>query len=176
MVVMQPGEQIICRIKRHPFGIVSSYIGGGAVVLVAAAAAMFLVPRLTQQSSDSSKIQLIAYGLVALIAIATAAILSVVSKVYWQNEWIVTDDSITQLTQLSLFSRKSSQLSMDNLEDVTVDQSGALQQMFNFGTLRVETAGERSKFMFTYCPEPTKYARLILEAHEASARLRQGRA
>jgi hypothetical protein len=39
--------------------------------------------------------------------------------------------------------------------------------MFNFGTLKVETAGERSKFVFMYCPRPNEYARRILEIHES---------
>jgi hypothetical protein len=38
--------------------------------------------------------------------------------------------------------------------------------MFNFGILRAETAGERSKFVFVYCPDPKHYAREILMARE----------
>jgi hypothetical protein len=38
--------------------------------------------------------------------------------------------------------------------------------MLGFGTLRVETAGERSKFAFPFCPKPAQYAREIIQAHE----------
>ncbi len=167
MVVMQAGEQVVCRIKRHPFGIVSSYFVGGLVVVALAAAAMFLVPRAADQVGDSQQFQSIAYLVLGLVALATAGILGIMTNVYWKNEWIVTDDSLTQLNQISLFASQSSQLSMENIEDVTVDQNGMIQQMFGFGTLHVETAGEHSKFAFDYCPTPTKYARMILEAREA---------
>jgi len=166
MVVLQPGERIVAQIKRHPIGIVGNYVSGGIVIVLAAAAALFLVPHLAQNSANGSQIQEAAFGLLLLLAVGTAGMLAIASKVYWQNEWIITSDSITQISQLGLFTRQSAQLSMENLEDVTVDQTGFVQHSFNFGTLHVETAGEHSKFVFPYCPNPTYYARLILEARE----------
>lgn len=116
--------------------------------------------------SSSSVITFVQAG-AAVFGIVIVLVLFVATMVYWQNRWIVTDDSITQITQNSLFGRRVSQLSMENLEDITIDQNGIIQTMFNFGTLRAETAGERSKFVFQYCPDPKKYARAILEVHEA---------
>src|SRR6202011_6093270 len=89
------------------------------------------------------------------------------TRIYWGNSWIVTSDSVTQVSQTSLFKRQSSQLSLIHLEDVTAEQNGVLAHMFNYGLLRVETAGERSKFTFTFCPNPNFYAREILAAREA---------
>jgi hypothetical protein len=70
------------------------------------------------------------------------------------------------VTQGSLFGAQVSALSFENLEDVTVSQRGILPHMFNYGTLNAETAGERSKFLFTYCPDPVEYARKIIDAKE----------
>lgn len=55
---------------------------------------------------------------------------------------------------------------MANIEDVTAEQNGILAELFGFGTLKAETAGERSNFHFLYCPEPNKYAQIILHARE----------
>ncbi len=166
MVVLQPGERIVAQIKRHPIGIIGNYISAGLVVVLGAAAALFLVPHVTQNADDAKQIQEAAVGLWALLAVGAAGMVAIASKIYWQNEWIITSDSITQIMQIGLFTRQSAQLSMENLEDVTVDQDGFVQHSFNFGTLHVETAGEHSKFVFPYCPNPTYYARLILEARE----------
>lgn len=87
--------------------------------------------------------------------------------VYQGNRWIITTDSLTQVTQIGLFKRTSSQLSLANLEDVTVNQNGLFQSLVGYGTLRVETAGERSKFVFPFCPNPNKCAKEIIGAHEA---------
>jgi hypothetical protein len=104
----------------------------------------------------------------ALILCAMVGLFTYISAtVYKGNRWIVTTDSITQINQISLFQKQTSQLSLANLEDVTVEQNGILQTMFGFGRLRAETAGERSKFVFDYCPNPSKYAKDIIGVHEA---------
>lgn len=162
MVVLQPGEVVVATIKRHPFGIVSLY-AAALVAIVGLATLVFFMPSFLSQFNVDPRIL---YGGLGFLVILLVLILGVATSVYWQNEWVVTTDSITQITQTSLFDRQVAQLSMDNLEDVTINQDGIIPHLFNFGTLKVETAGERSKFQFPYCPNPTYYARRILEIHE----------
>lgn len=164
-VVLQPGERVICQIKRHPIGLISQYITAGFLIVVALVAALVVGPMLNSQT-DGTQAALFLYGGVALLIIFALIFLAVSSYIYSKNEWIITSDSLTQILQPSLFGRQVSQLSLNNLEDVTVQQNGVLQSMFNYGTLRAETAGERSKFYFLYCPNPNDYARKILAARE----------
>ena len=156
---MQPGEQTICEIKRHPIGIIGNYIVAGFLIVVA------LVAGVGVQMFVSSMAP-IAWGVALILILVAFVMLFVGTKVYWGNRWIVTSDSITQVLQTSLFDSQSSQLSMGNIEDVTVEQDGVLQHMYNYGLLRVETAGEHSKFVFPFCPNPKEYARKILETRE----------
>lgn len=166
MVVLQPGERIICEIKRHPFGLISMYVSAFFALVVLAVLAALAPQFLTQYSSETSSLELLVWTGVGIFCLAVLLVLWIATRVYWQNRWFVTDDSITQVRQNSLFDRRVSQLSMENLEDVTVDQRGIIQSMFGFGTLKAETAGEHSKFQFQYCPDPNKFARAILEVHE----------
>jgi len=166
MVVLRPGERVICEIKRHPFGILSMYFSGALAIGVAALLAA-LAPSFIDQSSLDANVTGVAMLGVAIIAVGIVCMLWIATSIYWQNRWIVTDDSITQITQDGLFGRRVSQLNMEALEDVTVDQRGIVQSMFNFGTLKAETAGEHAKFTFPFCPNPNIYARKILEVHEA---------
>lgn len=166
MVVLQPGERVVAIIKRHPIGIVGMYIAGFVAFILLAALAVFLVPNAAAQV-NAPNIQTIAYIGLGGMLLLMLLIMLVATIIYWENQWIITTDSLTQLTQTSLFNRQVTQLSMDNLEDVTVDQNGILPHIFNYGTLKVETAGERSKFLIQYCPAPNNYARKILEVHEA---------
>jgi len=161
---MQPGERLVANVKRHPFGILSMYAGAAVAVVVVIALAIFLPSQIDQYSSDTSALPI--YLAAGIFLVGLLLMLWIATTVYWQNEWVVTTDSITQISQRSLFNRQVSQLSMDNLEDVTVDQNGLLPSMFNFGTLKVETAGERAKFTFPYCPNPNECARRILQVHE----------
>ncbi len=164
LAAMQPGEQVIAEIKRHPVGLMGNYITAGIIVLLAAIGAI-AAPRLVNSDLHHSALLWSVGGFVIVAAFVFLGVF-ITSTVYKGNRWIVTDDSLTQITQISLFSRQSSQLSLHNLEDVTVQQNGIFQSTFNFGTLRAETAGERSKFVFPYCPDPNARARDILSARE----------
>lgn len=46
--------------------------------------------------------------------------------------------------------------------------------MFDYGVLRLETAGVRSKFVFVFCPRPDIYAQQILNARAQFERTHRG--
>lgn len=162
--VMQPGERVLCEIKRHPFGLLGVYASFAAIVVLAVAG-IVLAPQWISgfTSQDQATAALGAVILCTLVGLFMY--ISVI--VYKGNRWIITTDSITQITQVSLFRKRTSELSLASLEDVTVEQNGMMQSMFGFGRLRAETAGERSKFVFDFCPDPSEYAKKIIAAHEA---------
>lgn len=170
---MQPGERNVFEVKRHPIGMVGMYIGAGLLLAVVAVLAFLVVPNLL---TNMDRNQATTYGALVflVIAVLTLVFIGVSHIVYWGNRWILTTDSLTQVSQNSLFDKRSSQLSLGNLEDVTAVQDGILAHMFNFGVLRVETAGEHSKFVFPFCPNPTYYAQQVLHAREQFEQNRRG--
>jgi hypothetical protein len=161
---MEPGEQIICEIKRHPIGMIGEYIGVGLLLLLVGIAAM-VAPSVLSSSSHGQVLMVSILVFVAAAAIGTG-FLFVVGKIYWGNRWIVTSDSITQVTQTGLFNKQTSQLSFEHLEDITCEQNGIGADMFHYGVLSAETAGAVDKFTFPFCPNPTSYAKQILAARE----------
>ena len=165
LAAMQEGETVICDIKRHPIGIFGSYIVTGFILVIIAVVVYGVIPRLATNATQSN---IYGFGsiLFLFVAIGCLGFVYVANKVYWGNHWIVTSDSLTQVTQNSLFSKRSSQLSLANLEDVSAEQNGILAHMFNYGLLKVETAGEHSKFVLLFCPDPNAHAQKILMARE----------
>lgn len=163
LAVMSPGEKVICQITRHPFGILGLYIVSAFIIVIVLAAAV-LIPHYITSLDSSEKMGLFAVAL--LVSVITLLYVYVGSSIYKGNRWIVTSDSITQISQVGLFRKQTSQLSLANLEDVTFEQNNFIQTMFGFGLLKVETAGEHSKFTFSFCPRPAEYARQIIQAHE----------
>jgi hypothetical protein len=162
---MQPGEEIICEIRRHPMGMLSKYIATFLALVVLGVSAVLLIPQTVPQDSQSQARLFAIFGVV-VVAVIAAIGLYLTQFIYYKNRWIVTSDSITQVSQTGLFSSQLSQLSMANLQDVTVVQDGIMPSTFDYGILRAETAGERSKFVFLYCPNPKKYAQKILMTRE----------
>lgn len=162
--VMGPGESMVCEISRHPIGLLGVYLTTGLIIAVAVAAAV-LSPLLMPDASAAFKLGVV---LIAVVVMAITLLFAYIGAIIYKgNRWIVTSDSITEITRTGLFNHQSSQLSLANLEDVTVDQDGILEQMLGYGELHVETAGEHSKFIFPFCPNPNDYARKIIGAHEA---------
>lgn len=157
-------EVKLCEIAKHPIGIVS-YIALAMVgVIVITGLAYFLIP--SALTDDVDQAFLYANLFVSVVIVFAVLLTILVSMVYRKNRLIVTDRNITQILQYGLFNRKTSQLNMVNVEDVTSRQSGMLSNMFGFGELIIETAGEQSNFHFTNCPNPGYHAKIILNARE----------
>lgn len=161
---LQPGEETLFEIKRSPVGLFVPY-GMAALIIIAAALAAILVPYYALNLSQQERLGVILGAILAMAA--TLLYVYITTLVYTANRWILTSDSLTQISQSGLTTTESSQLALDDLEDVSVEKSGLVQLFFGFGTLRAVTAGDKNKFVFTFCPEPESYARKILAAREA---------
>jgi hypothetical protein len=162
---MQNGEQVICEIKRHPIGIIGMYVVVGFLVFIVGILAFIVLPSVLS-SYSSGQMALVGMLIFVVAAVIGTTFLFIVHTVYWGNRWIVTSDSITQIKRTSLFDKQTSQLSLGNLEDITAEQDGMAAQMFHYGVISAETAAATDKFTFTYCPNPSYYAKQILAARE----------
>lgn len=149
--------------RKHPLGIILLYIQASLGMILAVGLSYFLIPVVITDTAMAFNIANIFTSIAILL---TFIILTIATIIYRENRVIVTDRNITQVLQYGLFSRKVSQLNIENIEDVTAVQQGILATMFNFGTLKIETAGEQVNFHFSYCPRADYYAKVILDARE----------
>lgn len=83
--------------------------------------------------------------------------------VWFFNVYIITDERIVDVDFLSLIYKNVSSAKIDNVEDVTVTASGALASVFDYGTVLIQTAAERTQFEFEHVPHPTRVAALLNE-------------
>lgn len=74
---------------------------------------------------------------------------------------IVTDRRVVNVNQNRLFSRDVSELSLEDIEDVSVNFSGILATFFNYGAIEVQTAGTRVNFHFQEIANPREVASII---------------
>lgn len=162
---MSEGETVIFSVKRHPIGLIGMYFSFAILIAIVAGLTVVAPNVLTDYDADTVR----NVGMIALLfTVFIVGLFSMIAHiVYYGNRWILTSDSLTQVSQKSLFDKHNSQLSLGNLEDISAHQDGILAHMFNYGLLKVETAGEHSKFSFMYCPDPNAYAQKILIAREA---------
>lgn len=158
------GQHFITLIKRHIIGLVYIYLIIIAAVAAAVLIAAMVAPDLLEGISGPgvSVITLATFLIVLLLVI----VLIIVTNIYLHNSLIITDKETIQVLQRGVFQLRVSHLSHADIEDVTADQSGLLPTLFNYGTLHIETSGEQKNFIFTYCPDPTRYARIVLDARQ----------
>ncbi len=162
ILAVDKAEQVIVRTKKHPIGLVVTYISTG-LGIAASLAMLFFALRSSTDIGVPDYILIITFTLV-IVMIGVVGYIS--AYVYKQNELVVTNENIIQVLQFGLFNRQTSQLGLAKIQDVSVDQIGLASSFFGYGTIEIETAGEKSNFKFSYAPDPNRIAKIIIEAHE----------
>lgn len=70
------------------------------------------------------------------------------------NVYLITNKRVIDIDFAGLAHRRFSEAYLYNIEDLTHQISGALQVIFHFGTVHVQTAGEISEIEFENIPRP----------------------
>lgn len=164
---MDQDEKLLAVIKRHPFGIIKLYVQLLVALVAIGGLIYFVLPGLFSSGDTNTNVYPMVGAAVAIVAGLILLIAFFATIIYGQNQLVVTNKTITQTLQISLFNKKISQLAVSSIEDVTADTDGLFQTLLNYGKLLVETAGEQENFHFDYCPHADHYAKLILETRQA---------
>lgn len=164
LMELDPDERTIRSVQRHPISVVFIFIVSGFLFVIGLLALFFGV----KYSEDIGL-----GGYEAIFALIMLVLLGLIGLFTWaavyldrSNELIVTNENIIQVLRFGLFDKQVSQLNLAKIQDVSVDQNGILPNMFDYGVLEIETAGEVANFRFIHIPQPNIVAKVILEAHE----------
>lgn len=158
---LSEGEYVVAEVPRHWIGVFVPPLLGGFLALVVCVLLAFypvLVPGGNPPFSS-----LIVPALLLLILIALFVYIPV--WVYRQNDLYLTSESIILNQQISLFSRDQKLVSLGSVEDISFTQTGLLQMMLGYGTLRLSTMGE-DVYTFTFAVDPKKQTQLINDTIE----------
>lgn len=169
-IELDPDEEFVCEIKKHPFGyllvwLVGLFIAVSILAVTIATIYMMSNDRLglgTDMSAGKPIVAAVGFLIMFLVLVATA----ITGWIYRHNLVFVTSEKIAEITYVSIFNRKITQLDLSDIQDVAVEQKGIFPRVFGYGTLLVETAGEREDVMFTFAPLPYKCAKQIVGARE----------
>lgn len=92
--------------------------------------------------------------------------LFIIFILYYLNYDIITNERVVDIDQNSLLHHTMSELHLDQIQDVTAEVHGLLENMFNYGDVYIQTAGETQRFLFNKIPNPSKVTKLILDLYE----------
>ena len=160
---LDPNERVLYTVKRSLFGLLPHFIFATVSFLVFLAGIFYIARFQDQLNLPVGQVVAIAGGAVLVAEIATYLMI----RTYLRNILILTNESIVEHQQITPFASKSAQLSLANIEDVSMSQNGFFATTFNYGTVTVQTAGEQPNFVLTFANSPREATAAIIGAHEA---------
>lgn len=163
-------ERILSVNKRHPIVFVIPILFALVIIVAISSIALLLTAQSnsatpyigTSNLSDYRGYVVVGIGIFSFLVLLFTLIPIWVKS---QDRLILTDESVMQVLQTSLFSDKISQLSLQHVADVTV-KAGFWGNLFGYGKITIETPGEQANYMFNFLAEASTVARQISEAHE----------
>lgn len=164
---LSPGEFIISAVRRHPIGLFAPV--AITIFLIAVFASVLInFPLISEALGFAGSVEfgpLLLIGFLMIILFAIGGYVAV--WVYLNNRFFLTNESVIQELQMSLFARKEQTVSLANIEDASFDQHGIIQMLFNYGSIRLSTEGDETTYRFTYVSNPKKQIELLNNAVEA---------
>ncbi len=175
VIEFDENEELICEIRKHPFGLFIVYLSGIIVSVVLFTAcllsAWFIEAEFSTLTGTMDQYRGIIVFVGLILSLLALGVTAIAGFIYSSNVMLVTNEKIAQVLYLTLFNRKISQLGIGDVQDVTVTQNGVLARIFKYGTIVVETAGEQQNYTFTYAPNPYHFAKMMVGAHEKNLEL-----
>ncbi|MCL2869947.1 PH domain-containing protein, partial [Candidatus Saccharibacteria bacterium] len=157
---LESDEYVLIDVKRHPIALALIWAAEAflAVCLIAVwfvivvAGSNSLMPTGTTTKSYISLIAICVLGFLVLAGFVS-------SYVFKNNKLFITNKRAIQQIVGSLFFRQNQEINLRMIEDVSFKQSGVLQYMFNYGTVRMSTVGDENTYTFTCAKNPQDQAR-----------------
>ena len=163
-------EQLIAEVRKDPIGLFFIIVIGAFITLAIVLATSFFAIGISRFSIDFGESSSMIRSVIVVVGLLLAffsVIMTLISTIlYRSNVVFITDQKIAEVVYISILNRRTLQLNIGNVEDVSVVQKGLLPRIFKYGSLIIETAGEMKNPAFTYVPEPYEVAQLIIQAHE----------
>lgn len=160
------GEYILSAVRRHPIGLFKIWaIGLGLIVT------LFVIYYLSfaspGASSDLQGFAPVAIGILGVMLLLIIAGTMVATYVYMSNRFYLTNESVIQEIQESLFIKREQTVSLINVEDASFKQGGILPVMLNYGMIRLSTEGDETTYRFSYVSNPKREIAILNNAVES---------
>lgn len=165
---LSEGEYVVRAVRRHPIGMFIPLLLG--TFLIAGILSVWFnfdmiadSLGLLGDSADPLSITLPVLLFCALIGIG----MYIYYYIYTNNKFFLTNESVIQEIQHSLFSRHEQTVSLNNIEDASYLQQNIIQHLFNYGSIRLSTEGDETTYRFTYVAAPKEHIATLNNAVEA---------
>ena len=165
---LSTGEYVITAVRRHPIGLILPLTAG--TLLISLALVLFFNYDVIAEKFAVTGALATVGGIAAPVWIFVAIValgMFVSYYVYVNNRFFLTNESVIQEIQTSLFSRQEQTVSLSSIEDASYTQHGILQQVLDYGDIRLSTEGDETTYRFSYVASPKNHIARLNNAVEA---------
>ena len=166
-VKIDDDEYVVMSLRRHWIGLLGVFLTTFIlfVLLVSAWILICYTPnRFEIPEQMKTNLSLIFAPLSALVLVAGY----IGYSTYVSNKLFVTNERVVQWIVKGLLERNSQVINLEAVEDISFSQSGLLQHIFNYGTVRMSTTGDESTYTFNFTSSPAKTVEILGEIAECS--------
>lgn len=160
-------EYVVLSVRRHIFGLLPAIMIDIFLILLIIAV-IVLYPMIVDKFSLAhipGYMTVILFGVLGCAVLL--AVLYLIQWVYFSNLFFLTNESIIERTQLTPFSSNVKSVGLGDVVDVSYQQTGIVQHIFGFGTVKIGTKDDTVPYIFNYVDGPKKQASILKDAVEA---------
>lgn len=159
-------EYVVNAVRRHPIG-----MWGPLFATALSVSLVFILVMNYPYLSEALGLPMEMFGTVLLMAVLMTLLFLIGGYlaiwVYTNNRFFLTNESVVQEIQASIFSKKEQTVSLLNIEDASYSKRGPLQTILDYGSIRLSTEGEETTYRFDYVANPKKQIAILNNAVEA---------
>lgn len=84
--------------------------------------------------------------------------------------YVITDRRVVDSTRRFPFKKRLAEAQLDRVQDTSYEKDGLFANVFNYGTMVIQTAGESTNFQWEGMPDPVKAQAIVRQAVEEDLR------
>lgn len=164
---LSESEFIISVVHRHPIGLLFPVATTSLLVMIVGS----LVINYPLMIASSGMVDpppyeaVVGIGFLLIVLFLIGGYIAI--WVYTNNRFFLTNESVIQEIQTSLFSKHEQTVSLSNIEDASYRQHGVLQTLLNYGSIRLSTEGDETTYRFYYVSNPKREIAVLNNVVEA---------
>jgi membrane protein YdbS with pleckstrin-like domain len=162
--ILGENEQIVQTIYKHWIAIAPFIFVSGVLAILCLFGIYYIAryqPSLGSVSNTFSLVIIILFVL-AFTSIFTFGII----WIWHHNKIILTNENIIDIEQIGLFRKNIANLSLANIQDISIRVEGPIQTMLGYGTVLIQTAGEQENFNLDNIANPYTVEQVIAKLHK----------
>lgn len=160
MLKLRENEKTLLVLHKHWFELTGPVITFLILLIIPPIVLSFL-PLFTG-SLDETTVTAVTNFLLALYIMILILFLFLFWTDYFLDMWIITNERIIDIEQQGLFNRDIAEIPLRHVQDVTIEIHGIVETFLKFGTIKIQTAGER-EFYIRNVPNLYEAKEIILE-------------